>query len=137
METGSDRFLASIDLESLAFGVLIVDEQGTLLFANGIAETLLRDGRLAELMRSGATARRGPDGRLERLRRVYGLTAAEAKLLSALMDGSTLQGYAGDAGISLATVKTQLAQIFAKTDCHRQSDLMREVYTNTELRMTQ
>ena len=59
------------------------------------------------------------------LQQLYGLTRAEAKLMSALASGQRLDDYAKSAGIGRATAKTQLQQIFMKTDWHRQSDIVR------------
>ena len=66
---------------------------------------------------------------------LWGLTAAEARLTAALLEGEYLEGYASRRGISMATVKTQLRQVFAKTDCTRQSELIRVLLANPVLRM--
>lgn len=65
---------------------------------------------------------------------VYGLTGAEAKLAAALLDGETLNDYALRIGITLPTVKTQLAAVFAKVGVNRQADLIRVLATNASLR---
>jgi len=70
------------------------------------------------------------------LREIYELTGAEAKLLSALLRGDCLQDFVKQAGISLATAKTQLQQVFDKTGCHRQSDLVRTVLADPVIGMT-
>lgn len=59
------------------------------------------------------------------LQQLYGLTRAEAKLMSALASGKTLDEYVEEAGIGRTTAKTQLQRIFMKTDWHRQSDVVR------------
>lgn len=59
------------------------------------------------------------------LQQLYGLSPAEAKLMSALASGKTLDEYVDPAGITRATAKTQLQQIFMKTNWHRQSDIVR------------
>jgi len=58
---------------------------------------------------------------------MFGLTRAEARLVAALAQGQTRAEFAHAAGISINTVKTQLAQVFAKLDVSRESDLMRLV----------
>lgn len=61
---------------------------------------------------------------------LYQLTPAEARLLEALLRGDRLAEYADRAGISINTANTQLKQIFAKTGTNRQSDLMRQVFSD-------
>ncbi len=58
---------------------------------------------------------------------LHGLTAAEAALLAALLNGQTLAGHAEARGITLATAKTQLQSIFGKTGQSRQPDLIRHI----------
>jgi len=52
------------------------------------------------------------------------LSAAEARLVSALFGGGTLTSAAERTGISLNTAKTQLASVFSKTGVTRQSELI-------------
>jgi len=68
-------------------------------------------------------------GRLreEHLTRLYGLTAAEGRLLLALLQGRRLAEHAAAAGVSITTVRSQLQSIFAKTGVGRQADLVRHV----------
>jgi DNA-binding CsgD family transcriptional regulator/PAS domain-containing protein len=69
-----------------------------------------------------------PDDRLEigheHLVRLLGLTPAEARVAKALASGSTLAEMADEFNLSMKTVRTQLRSIFAKTQTHRQSDLI-------------
>ena len=69
------------------------------------------------------------------LARYYGLTPAEARLVGALAAGARLQDYAEEVGISFQTARNHLKRIFAKTDHHRQSDLVRDVLANPVLRL--
>ena len=62
--------------------------------------------------------------------RLYGLSPAEAKLVSGLTSRKTLDEYAETAGITLAPAKSQLQQIFAETGWHRQSDVIRGTLGN-------
>lgn len=61
---------------------------------------------------------------------LYKLTPAETRLLDALLRGERIAEFSERAGISTNTVNTQLKQIFAKTETHRQSDLMRLAYAD-------
>ena len=76
----------------------------------------------------GEPSRGARDNVIDFVQAVYGLTPAEARLAQAIADGTdgtTLKDYAEAAGVSLNTVRTHLAHIFAKTDTKRQSDLVR------------
>lgn len=53
-----------------------------------------------------------------------GLSAAEARLVSALCRGGTLAAAAKRVGVSLNTAKSQLAPAFSKTGTTRQSELL-------------
>ena len=59
------------------------------------------------------------------LRALFRLTEAEARLVAGLLQGERLEDYAERSRISLSTVRTHLKSVFAKTDTHRQSELMR------------
>jgi DNA-binding CsgD family transcriptional regulator len=64
-----------------------------------------------------------PPGR--QLARLFGLTPAETALARDLLAGRDLRDIAEARGRSVNTLRTQLAQLLAKTDTRRQSDLMR------------
>lgn len=59
------------------------------------------------------------------LQMLYGLTPAEARLALGLLQLDTPADYAERHQLSLATVKTHLRNLFAKTGARRQADLMR------------
>lgn len=61
------------------------------------------------------------------IRTVFDLTAAESRLVSALVAGRTLSGHADDLGVSVKTVRNQLASAFGKTQTTTQSALVRLV----------
>jgi DNA-binding CsgD family transcriptional regulator len=61
------------------------------------------------------------------LMRLYGLTAAEAATLNSVSAGSGLGAAAARRGVSLQTVKTQLAHIVQKTGARGQAALIRLV----------
>ena len=60
----------------------------------------------------------------ERLRSLFQLTPAEARLAAALAARQTLEEYAERAGISIGTARWTLKKILEKTGCRRQSELM-------------
>jgi DNA-binding CsgD family transcriptional regulator len=72
-------------------------------------------------------ARPRPDAEriVERARRLYGLTRAEARVMGALTLGATVDEVALSHGVSTATVRAQVRSIFGKTGVNRQSDLVR------------
>lgn len=57
--------------------------------------------------------------------RLYGLTPAEGRLAHLILDGSGLAEAAQRIGVSRNTARTQMKQIYAKTDTHSQADLIR------------
>ena len=63
-----------------------------------------------------------PDAPL--LCKAFGLTPAEARLAAALANGTSLEAAADELHISRETTRTQLKMVFAKTDTHRQSQLV-------------
>jgi DNA-binding CsgD family transcriptional regulator len=70
-----------------------------------------------------------PQGRrvcsAELLRRVYGLTIAEADVALRIADGRGIKPIADELSLSTATVKTHLQRVFLKTGTHRQAELVR------------
>lgn len=62
--------------------------------------------------------------------RMFGLTPAEARLVGALVTGTTVEQYAQHRGISIGTARGQLKQVQAKTGARRQPDLVRLVLTS-------
>jgi DNA-binding CsgD family transcriptional regulator len=71
----------------------------------------------------------------EVIRGAYGLTAAETRVLLAIVGGQRLADFAASAGITFNTAQVQLRSVFAKTGLHRQADLVREVLGNPVLRL--
>lgn len=66
--------------------------------------------------------KRRPDASL--LTQAFGLTPAEARLASALANGTSLSEVADELGISRETARNQLKSVFLKTDTHRQSQVV-------------
>lgn len=62
-----------------------------------------------------------------RLRDAYTLTAAETKLVASMLDGAALPQVALRLGVGHSTTRTHLKHIFAKTQTHRQSELLQLV----------
>ncbi len=59
------------------------------------------------------------------LQRLYGLTPAEARLAAKLGSGISVQEAADQLGVTKETARGQLKQVYAKTDTHRQAELVR------------
>jgi DNA-binding CsgD family transcriptional regulator/PAS domain-containing protein len=59
------------------------------------------------------------------LRQVFGLTAAEVRLLALLAGGSSVEQASQLLEVSQATIRTQLAALFRKTGTSRQGELIR------------
>jgi DNA-binding CsgD family transcriptional regulator len=65
------------------------------------------------------------DRRARMLHTLYGLTPAETALALAVGSGVSLNDYAARRGVTVGTVRYQMKQVLAKTDCRRQGDLIR------------
>ena len=66
---------------------------------------------------------------IEAICRLYGLTPAEGRLALGLTNGSKLDDLAEEWSVSMHTVRSQLRQIFRKTDTSRQSELVKLILT--------
>jgi DNA-binding CsgD family transcriptional regulator len=77
---------------------------------------------LAVVIRSGSP--KTQESSAVRLQRLFGLTTAEAILANAVASGRSLNAHAQDRGIAISTVRTQLRALFAKTETHRQGELV-------------
>ena len=66
--------------------------------------------------------------------RRFGLAPAEARLAALLVNGDTLVEAAGALDIKLSTARTRLKTIQAKTECHRQADLIRLAMSTPPIR---
>jgi len=76
-----------------------------------------------------ARPRPGADHIARRMRRLHGLTHAEARVSAALTLGETVGQIAAAYGVRVSTVRAQIRSIFEKTGVHRQSDLVRLALT--------
>lgn len=68
------------------------------------------------------------------LRRCYGLTRAEARLTTVLVEGRSLKEAADFCGVTHNTAKSQLKSIFLKTNVQRQTQLVRLFLCSSALR---
>jgi DNA-binding CsgD family transcriptional regulator len=68
-----------------------------------------------------------PPERHELLRRLYGFTRGESRVVVLLLEGKSLPAIANELGISLNTVKTHATRIYAKTRTRGHADLVRSV----------
>jgi DNA-binding CsgD family transcriptional regulator len=64
----------------------------------------------------------------EALRKTFGLTASEARVVRAIADGAKLADVADAQGIAIGTVRSHLKSIFAKMDVKRQAELVAKVH---------
>jgi len=63
--------------------------------------------------------------------KLYKLTASEVRILHAITQTTGVAELAREVGISVATVKTHLNHLFAKTGAKRQADLVRLLAAHT------
>ena len=71
-----------------------------------------------------------------RVRVLYGLTEAEARVMAHLALGQSVEEIALAHEVRVSTVRTQLSSLFAKTGVNRQPDLVRLALDGAPLRMT-
>ena len=62
--------------------------------------------------------------------RLFSFTRAESRLVLALLNGRRLEEAADDFHVSMNTVRTQLKQVFLKTDTNRQAELVKLVLSS-------
>jgi len=70
---------------------------------------------------------RDPPRLEQRLRTLYNLTAAEARVACEIHKGTSLNAIAELLGVQASTVRTHLHHIFEKTGTRRQSELVRQI----------
>ena len=66
----------------------------------------------------------GQVGTTEVLESLYDLTHAEADLVRLIAEGRSLIQVAKERGVTMNTVRSQLKQVFSKTDTSRQGELV-------------
>ena len=67
---------------------------------------------------------RKPDISAEAMASIFGCTAAEARLASALVAGKRLEDIGEEFGVKQTTITFHLQNLFQKTHTHRQADLV-------------
>ena len=67
---------------------------------------------------------RGADVGEDALKRIFGLTEAEARVARRLARGLSLQEISAIQGVTIFTVRTHLREIFSKTETQRQAELV-------------
>ncbi len=65
----------------------------------------------------------------EHLAEFFGFSPAESRLAAALMEGRRLDQIAGELGVRISTLRTQLSSVLKKAGVERQADLMRVLST--------
>lgn len=65
-----------------------------------------------------------PAASIDAFAHAFKLTPAEEKLVSALVSGATLRSHAGAERVSEETARWHLKNVFSKTDCHSQTELL-------------
>jgi DNA-binding CsgD family transcriptional regulator len=71
-----------------------------------------------------AEVNRRPASAEDLLVKAYGLSKAEARLAARLATGAALEDIASELAIAVPTARSQLKAVFAKTDTHRQAELV-------------
>lgn len=59
----------------------------------------------------------------ELMRTLYDLTPSEARVAQGIAGGKTMEDIAGQGGVALTTVRSQLRRVFEKTGCTRQAEV--------------
>jgi DNA-binding CsgD family transcriptional regulator len=70
---------------------------------------------------------------VQRVRLLYALTEAEARVMALLALGATVHCIAAEHGVRVSTVRAQVRTIFQKTGVNRQTDLVRLALTGTPI----
>jgi DNA-binding CsgD family transcriptional regulator len=122
-----DRLLATPGSGTLLFEPIVIRRRGK---ASVIARTLPVHGAArtpflgAQALLTFAAIERTRGMQPAMLARVFRLTPAEARLAAIIAEGFSPEGAAEKLGISTITARNQLKAIFAKTDTHRQGELI-------------
>jgi len=150
LRAGGGRLRALRPADRAALAGLLSDAAGASVGAGAPVQLVLGSGDGAEMVQilavgappaSPGTMGLSPSGVLLLLRQpgkpprvspesvaqLFGLSTAEARLTAALCDGLSLADYAAIKGISVGTARIQLKRALAKSQSHRQSELVRKV----------
>jgi len=122
-----DQLRTTPDTAMLAVEPIVVRRRGKrpvivrVLPIDGAARNPFAEAR-ALLLLSDLEGRSVADPNL--ISKVFALTPAEAKLTALIATGMSPREAADELNITLETVRTQLKSVFAKTDTHRQSEIV-------------
>jgi DNA-binding CsgD family transcriptional regulator len=122
-----NRLRVTSETETLACDPIVIRRKGKVpviartLPVHGAARTPFLGARVL-LTLTVVQTRPGPQPAL--LARIFGLTPAEARLAAVIAGGLSPEQAAEGLGISTVTARNQLRAIFAKTDTHRQGELV-------------
>jgi DNA-binding CsgD family transcriptional regulator len=89
-----------------------------------LAGTLGSRGDIAQVIVFVADPEIGQVGTTQVLQSLYDLTHAEADLVRLVAEGRSLSQVADERSVTINTVRSQLKQVFAKTDTSRQGELV-------------
>jgi DNA-binding CsgD family transcriptional regulator len=122
--------LAAAEKDAASVAIPLSSSPQDRWFANVLPLTSGTRRRTAEMYSAAAAVfvRKTPTENpapLEALAKQYRLTASEVRILDAVVKVGSVKAMAEMLGISQATVKTHLQNVFRKTDTSRQSDLVR------------
>lgn len=112
-------------------GTLVVDSPPLTLLA--IAGGEASGDRPQRCLLVAARPGLGPPPSPLLLGELFGLSPAEARLTARLLRGDDLEAAARALHVSPHTARTQLKAVFAKTDTHRQPELIRHILTSPAL----
>jgi DNA-binding CsgD family transcriptional regulator len=122
-----ERLLATSDLATLPCEPTVIRRRDKspvilrVLPVHGAARTPFLGARALLTL---TTVERKPRPKPALLSKAFGLTAAEARLASIIAEGLNPERAADELGIAKVTARNQLRAIFAKTDTHRQGELV-------------
>jgi DNA-binding CsgD family transcriptional regulator len=124
------------DPGSTSSGMLVMRGDEREPYVLGVGALPASDGgdgaRLAAVFVSDPDYR---DGTLpQRLERKFKLSAAEARLVAGLVEGRQITEVARDAGVAIATARTQLSNVLRKTGTKRQTELLRLILSMPVIR---
>ncbi|MBO9512737.1 MAG: helix-turn-helix transcriptional regulator [Variovorax sp.] len=122
-----DTMLADADTNASAWELTFARLNGPAMAP--VAEPAARPACLRAAARAPLAAcapREANDAIAEAFRQAFELTLAEARVLAALMAGELPKRYALRMGLSINTVRSQIAALMWKMGCQRQLDLVRK-----------
>ena len=120
---GEDRelrdALASVNADNPSATVCFRNREGLPMV---VIDVHLLQGGLIAWRITDLASRAAPSA--ARLRHIFGLTAAEARVARAMVSGSGIQAVARDHGVEAETVRTQVKRLRAKTGARSQNQLI-------------